>query len=195
MKYILASGSPRRKELLTNMGVEFEIRVSDSEETITEKEPAKIVESLSLGKAVDVAGKLGEIKEPTVLIAADTLVFLNDEILGKPVDKEDAVRMVMDLSGKTHKVITGVTLMCFGNGSKETVTFHEVTEVVFATLTREEAVNYVNTGEPLDKAGAYAIQGIGAKFVEGIRGDYSNVVGLPVPTLYKELRKRGWINV
>lgn len=195
MKYILASGSPRRKELLTNMGVEFEIMVSNADEVITEKEPAKIVESLSLGKAEDVASRIQTFNEPTVLIAADTLVFLNDEILGKPRDKEDAVRMVMDLSGKAHEVITGVTLMHFVSDKRETVTFHETTAVSFAELSEEEARAYVETGEPLDKAGAYAIQGIGARFVTGINGDYSNVVGLPVPALYKELSKRGWINV
>ncbi|MCQ2520399.1 MAG: Maf family protein [Lachnospiraceae bacterium] len=192
-KYILGSASPRRKELLGNMGLDFEIVVSDCDEAVTKTEPHDIVKELSLLKASDVKSKILPNEEGVIIIAADTLVFLGNERLGKPKDKEDAKAMLRRLSGNSHSVITGVTIMKSQGNVWESVTFSEETKVLFAKLDENEIDTYVNTGEPMDKAGSYAIQGIGAKFVTGIDGDYSNVVGLPVPALYKELRKRGWI--
>lgn len=205
-KYILGSASPRRKELLGNMGLDFEIIVSDCDEIVTKSEPHEIVEELSLLKATDVKSKVlnsgtsgsslaGTVNlcDDVIIIAADTLVFLGQERLGKPKSTEDAKSMLRRLSGNVHSVITGVTITGCLNGDWETVTFSEETKVIFANLDESEIEDYVKTNEPMDKAGSYAIQGIGAKFVTGIDGDYSNVVGLPVPALYKELRKRGWI--
>ena len=192
MHYILASASPRRKELLTNMGIVFDIVVSNCEETVTEKEPVKIVRELSRLKAFNVKEKL-HFSEEAVIIAADTLVFLDDERLGKPKNEKDAVFMLLKLSGRSHKVITGVTLIHYADGKFEDVSFAEETEVWFSKLSHEEIADYVKTGEPMDKAGAYAIQGLSAKFVERINGDYSNVVGLPVPKLYSVMKEKGWI--
>ncbi len=205
-KYILGSASPRRKELLGNMGLDFEIIVSDCDEKVTKTVPMDIVEELSLLKAEDVKskivargihnflqGKEGEAQEGLVIIAADTLVFLGADRLGKPANTTEAKKMLNRLSGNSHSVITGVTVMSYADDSWETVTFNEETAVSFANLEESEIDEYVATGEPMDKAGSYAIQGIGAKFVTGINGDYSNVVGLPVPKLYKELKMRGWI--
>lgn len=212
-RIILASGSPRRKELLGNMGLTFDILVSDVEEIVTESEPALIVKELSNQKAEGVikmleekaqgedqekAGGLTETKKAgnalsPVLIAADTLVFHKDKRLGKPKDEEDAKRMLADLSGDSHSVITGVTIKHFNGKSWESVSFAEETKVYFTDLSSEEIEEYVKTGEPMDKAGAYAIQGLAAKFVSRIEGDYSNVVGLPVSRLYQELKVRNWI--
>ena len=191
-RVILASASPRRKELLTNMGIDFEIIVSDVEEKVTKVKPNEIVIELSKLKAEDVAGKAG-VEPGTLIIAADTLVFLGDERLGKPKDTEDAVEMLKELSGRSHEVITGVTLIYNKGNSTEECSFYNTTEVTFEKLDEDEIREYVSTGEPMDKAGSYAIQGKSAKFVKCINGDYSNVVGLPVPSLYKTLKSKGLI--
>ena len=200
MRIILASASPRRKELLSNMGLNYEIIVSDCEEVTEKTKPCDIVSELSKMKALNVFEKVeGEIFEDTLIIAADTLVFLNDEHLGKPADKEDAKRMIRKLSGCVHTVITGVTVIkACADGAKELkkqeiVNFEEITEVYVSKLSESEIEWYVSTGEPMDKAGSYAIQGRFAKFITRINGDYSNVVGLPVSKLYEELKTRGWI--
>lgn len=193
---ILASGSPRRKELLGLIEKEFEIITSDADETPAEILPGKIVEELSGRKAKDVLEKiqsrdLGD-ERKTLIIAADTLVFLGEARMGKPSSKEEAVSMLKSLSGKTHQVYTGVTLIFIKEGDVILSHFHEKTDVKFAELTQAEIEAYVETGEPMDKAGAYAIQGLSAKFVTGIEGDYSNVVGLPVARLYKEMKEIGY---
>ena len=178
-RVILASASPRRKELLTNMGMDFEIIVSDVEEKVTKVKPSEIVVELSKLKAEDVAGKV-EVSPGTLIIAADTLVFLGDERLGKPKDEEDAVKMLKELSGRVHEVITGVTLIYNKGNSREEVSFYETTEVTFEKLDEDEIREYVSTGEPMDKAGAYAIQGGAGAFVTGLDGSFENVMGFPV---------------
>lgn len=183
MEIILASASPRRKELLEQIGMEFTVIPAKGEEHITKKEPEEVVMELSLQKAEEVAK--GASKEAFV-IGADTVVAYQGKILGKPKDEEDACRMLQELSGNIHEVYTGVTLI--DNKSKEVHTFYEKTSVTMYPIEDEEIRNYIATKEPMDKAGAYAIQGIGAKFIRRIEGDYCNVVGLPVGRLYQEIR-------
>lgn len=184
MKIILASGSPRRKELLTNMGIRsFSVVKTDFDEsTVRADDPAALVEALSAGKAASVPAGRGDL-----LIAADTVVALDGTILGKPADRADAVRMLTALSGRTHQVYTGVTV----RRDDHAVTFHQVTKVTFRPLTREEIDAYVSTGEPMDKAGAYGIQALGSLLVEGIEGDYFNVMGLPICRLGQVLGQFG----
>lgn len=194
---ILASGSPRRKELLSLIDNRFTIITSDVDETPTETEPEKIVEELSLRKGEDVLEKIKadflQAEDNTLVISADTLVFFGNERMGKPVDKEDAIRMLTSLSGNSHKVITGVTLKLISKGKIKTKTFHSVTEVFVEKLTNEEIKAYVASGEPMDKAGAYAIQGLFSKHITGIKGDYNNVVGLPVSALYNAMKEIGYV--
>ncbi len=195
MKIILASASPRRRELLAQIGLEFQIVVSDVEEIITKTVPAEIVEELSAQKAQAVWQSLPE-EEEVLVIGADTIVAYGGEILGKPRDAEDAKRMLGALQGKAHEVYTGVTLLYRGSakaGGPETVcrTFHEATKVHFYPMTEQEICEYVDTKDPLDKAGAYGIQGFCARYISGIEGDYNNVVGLPVGRLYQEISKIG----
>ncbi|MCR4678724.1 MAG: Maf family protein [Lachnospiraceae bacterium] len=193
---ILASGSPRRKELLTQAGIAFEVITSDADETPTKTVPAEIVMELSKRKGEDVYERLereGRIDKAgeTLIISADTLVFFKDERLGKPKDKADAFRMIKELSGDVHDVITGVTLTYVNRGQKKQVRFFEKTEVSVYDLTDEEIEAYIATGEPMDKAGAYAIQGFFGKYIKGINGEYANVVGLPIARLYHEIKKLG----
>lgn len=193
---ILASGSPRRKELLTQAGIAFEVITSDADETPTKTVPAEIVMELSKRKGEDVYERLereGRIDKAgeTLIISADTLVFFKDERLGKPKDKADAFRMIKELSGDVHDVITGVTLTYVNQGQKKQVRFFEKTEVSVYDLTDEEIEAYIATGEPMDKAGAYAIQGFFGKYIKGINGEYANVVGLPIARLYHEIKKLG----
>ncbi|MBO4823764.1 MAG: septum formation protein Maf [Lachnospiraceae bacterium] len=193
---ILASGSPRRKELLTQAGIAFEVITSDADETPTKTVPAEIVMELSQRKGEDVYERLereGRIDKTgeTLIISADTLVFFKDERLGKPKDKADAFRMIKELSGDVHDVITGVTLTYVNQGQKKQVRFFEKTEVSVYDLTDEEIEAYIATGEPMDKAGAYAIQGFFGKYIKGINGEYANVVGLPIARLYHEIKKLG----
>ena len=185
MRMILASGSPRRKELLGNMGFSgFTVLKPDfDEDAVTAPDPGGLVEALSAGKAEAAAR---EVSDPeALLLAADTVVVLDGAVLGKPRDEADAFRMLSALSGRTHRVYTGVTLRRGG----EVLTGHEVSEVTFRSLTEEEIRNYIATKEPMDKAGAYGIQGFGALLVEGIRGDYFNVMGLPVCRLGTMLKQ------
>ncbi len=189
-KIILASGSPRRKELLTRIVPEFEVRKSGAEEKTKAADPAEMVKELSYLKAADIFNRLSEEeREKTLVIGADTVVSLDGVIMGKPADKEDAVRMLTLLQGKTHQVYTGVSLIFqTASGQKEKI-FFEKTDVTFFPMSIEEILSYAETGEPVDKAGAYGIQGRFAAYVEGISGDYYNVVGLPVGRLYQEMKK------
>lgn len=193
MKIYLASTSPRRKELLKQVGISFKVRPSTVEEKITKTEPNEVVEELSYQKAVDVCGKLSEEgKEDFVVIGADTVVSCWGEILGKPEDKEDAARMLRKLQGGSHQVYTGVTIAWkYKNMSAMYATFSECTDVTMYSMSEEEIRKYVDSGEPADKAGAYAIQGLCAAHIQGICGDYNNVVGLPIGRVCQELKKRG----
>lgn len=191
MKLILASGSPRRKEILKELGYLFEIKTADFDESaVSLEKPAEGVQALALGKAT-AAAEVTSVGEPTVFLGSDTVVALNDVVMGKPDDEEDAKAMLRSLSGKTHVVYTGVALV-EKNERDEIVsheTFVEATEVTFFDLSDEEIDWYVGTGEPMDKAGAYGIQGLGRVLVEGIRGDYETVVGLPAARVYRALRE------
>lgn len=181
---VLASGSPRRQELLRRIGLnDFEIRISDADETYSPHlHPAQIVETLSRRKAQAVACG----PEETV-IAADTMVFLDGQRLGKPVDAADALRMLKLLQGRRHTVRTGVTV----RQGERFLTQSEASEVLFRPASEAELQAYVDTGEPLDKAGAYGIQGRGALLVEEVRGDFFNVIGLPLFRLARMLEAFG----
>lgn len=193
MKLYLASASPRRKELLRQVGISFRVIPSDVEETSTKEKPDEVVEELSYQKAVDVCGKLvKEGKEDFVVIGADTVVSAWGKILGKPADKADAARMLKELQGGSHQVYTGVTIAWkYQDMAPMYATFSECTDVTMYAMSDEEIRTYVDSGEPMDKAGAYAIQGLCAAHIQGICGDYNNVVGLPVGRLCQELKKRG----
>lgn len=225
-KIILASASPRRRELLTQIGLDFEVVVSETEEKITSTEPAKVVEELSAQKAEAVWEKLrsmtasqgsvtnaerldegsgvsrtdegSEVFEPeqtsgetamtdTLVLGADTVVACDGKILGKPADTEAAAAMLTMLQGRGHEVYTGVTILYEQNGERKTLTFHEKTIVHFYPMTEAQIREYVATGDPMDKAGSYGIQGFCARYIRGIEGDYNNVVGLPVGRVYQEL--------
>ena len=180
LKIILASASPRRKELLALAGLAFEVIPSQVEEILPPGlSPTKSAEYLAAIKATDISRE----HPGALIIAADTIVVIDDEILGKPRGKADAARMLRLLSGREHRVITGVCLL------KNTATrvFSQVTYVRFYPLGEDTIEAYVQTGEPMDKAGAYGIQGKGALLVEQIAGDYCNVVGLPVARLLREM--------
>ncbi len=197
-KVILASASPRRRELLHQVGLEPEIIPSQIEEIITCEEPEQIVKELSRQKAERVADKLswmtetahGDDKSQIVVLGADTVVAVNGKILGKPATKEEAVQMIALLQGRAHQVYTGVTMIFGAEG--ERLTFAERTDVHVCSMSQEQMERYVMTGEPMDKAGAYGIQGCFAAFILGIEGDYNNVVGLPVGRVCRELMARGW---
>ena len=189
MKYILASASPRRREILSNLGLDFTILVADADETCDITDPGERVEFISLKKCLAARDRLiAEGMDPadteTVIIASDTLVTLDGEFLGKPRDEDDAVRMIDMLEGRTHTVASGIAVWHKGR----TVTAHELTGVTFAPMNPAEVRAYVATGESFGKAGGYAIQGHAARYVTGIHGDYFNVVGLPVRRLYETLR-------
>lgn len=187
MRIILASASPRRRELLTQIGIPFEICVSDVEEKASSTVPAEVVQELSRQKAEAVAEAVAACQ--TLVIGADTIVACDGEILGKPKGAADAMRMLRLLSGREHEVYTGVTFVYDrGDGTQDIHTFYECTKVYFAPMTEEEIAEYVATGDPLDKAGAYGIQGFCARYITGISGDYNNVVGLPVGRMYQELK-------
>lgn len=195
-KIILASSSPRRRELMAQAGFAFEVLVSEADETIETETPGEMVEVLSERKAAAVAEEIkrqGFAEESVLLVGADTMVAIDGKKLGKPKDEKGAEEMLGELSGRTHQVYTGVTLIRLRkaeNGSilQESRTFSEVTDVSFYPLTKEEIRSYIATGEPMDKAGAYGIQGKAAVFVKEIKGDYNNVVGLPIARLYQELK-------
>lgn len=187
-KIVLASSSPRRKELLEQVGVDFEVLVSDKEETSFQSKPGDIVKELALVKANHVAEML---LESAVIIGADTMVAIDGSILGKPKDKKDARRMLQMLQGNTHQVYTGVAIILKDEKNFMKYAFVEMTSVTMYSMTEDEIEYYVSTGEPMDKAGAYGIQGKSAIYVKEIHGDYNNVVGLPVARLYQEMKKMG----
>ncbi len=179
MKLVLASKSPRRSEILKNAGIDFTVRVADADETIPDgTKPEDAVVFLAARKAMAV-----ERKDDEVVLGADTVVVLDDKILGKPKDKDDAFNMIKMLSGRVHSVFTGVCAI----GDGISLTFAEETKVEFYPLSDKEINDYINTNEPYDKAGAYGIQGLASKFIRGIEGDYFNVVGLPVSSVYKKI--------
>ena len=179
---ILASASPRRKELLANMGLDFTVVVSDADESKADKSvpPHIYVQELAFLKAA-ASGKKILKNRNAIIISADTIVVLDDNILGKPKDKKDAFDMLKSLSGRTHNVYTGFCVMRMKDG--KTVCKHVSTEVRFKPLDDEKIKRYIDSGEPMDKAGAYGIQGLGAMLTDSINGDYFNVVGLPVSAL------------
>lgn len=189
MKYILASSSPRRKELLKQIGIDYTVVVCDTDESYDKgMQPSDVVRELSSRKAKAVYHSIkNDLKEYTVIIAADTVVAHNDSILGKPKNFNDAVSMLKSLSGDKHAVYTGVTVLYCKENVKVS-TFCEKTDVFFRKLTDDEIISYVNSGEPMDKAGSYGIQGKGAILIDKIDGDYFNIVGLPLTRLYLELK-------
>ena len=188
MRIILASGSPRRKELMRLAELEFEVIPADCEEIIDTESAREAVQSLAHQKALWVAGKEKDSHPAdTLVIGADTVVALDDVILGKPADKEDAFRMLKTLSGREHEVYTGVSIISLDRRIDDS--FVACTKVKFYPLTDKEIEEYIATGEPFDKAGAYGIQGKGGLLVEGVYGDYNNVVGLPIAELVRRLKK------
>lgn len=190
MNIILASASPRRKEILENTKLKFDIIKSDIDEIILEKEaPIQAVMRLAFEKSMDIASK----NENDLIIAADTVVVLDENILGKPKDKYEAYNMIRSLSGRTHEVITGISLVNLGLSKK--IIDYVVSTVKFKELSDEDIKDYIHTNESLDKAGAYGIQGYGAMLVEKIEGDYFNIVGLPISKLSDLLKKHFSINL
>lgn len=198
---ILASASPRRKELLEQIGAEFVICPAKGEEVITETDPSAVVMELSRQKAEEVASGVltyneqhADLATPQdiLVIGADTVVAYENQILGKPKDEEDARRMLTMLSGKMHSVYTGVTFVFIDKeGRTGEHCFFEKTDVCMYPLKEDEIERYIQSGDPMDKAGSYGIQGRFAIHIKEIRGDYNNVVGLPVARLYQELQKLG----
>lgn len=221
MKLVLASGSQRRRELLTMCGYDYEIIVSNADETIDENDPESFVRALSFRKAKEVFDRLFAAgRRDFAVIGSDTVVAFQKEgeikpvIIGKPKDAKDAVRILSMLSGKTHRVFTGVSVIadisdenaaaqcsirkkaeiqteCSIREKAEIQTECSITEVTFETLSPDEITDYVNSGDPLDKAGSYGIQGPFGMFVREIRGNYFTVIGMPIPVLYKMLKKIG----
>lgn len=184
MKLILASGSPRRREILTNLGIPFEVFTSDADEHCNLTDPAAYVRELAARKGEAVRDALrdqGMDLHDTMILAADTVVANDRTILGKPVDRDDAIRMLTELSGRDHAVYSGIALTL----GDQTETASERTAVHVAPLTDEQIRRYVATGEPDDKAGSYAMQGLFAPYITGIEGCYFNVVGLPVHALFQ----------
>jgi len=183
MALILASQSPRRRELLGQLGLTFTVRVADIDEVMDPRlPPEEAVAAVSARKAAAVSAG-----QEDVVIAADTIVVLGSTILGKPRSPREAEEMLLSLSGRTHRVMTGVTV----RRGEESRSFTEITEVVFRPLSAAEIRAYVATGDPMDKAGSYGIQGLAALFAEGLRGDYFNVMGLPLCALGRVLRQFG----
>ncbi len=179
---ILASASPRRKELLQRIFSDFLIIPADIDETVAEDiPPTEVPQYLAKKKAE----YLARTRHDAMIIAADTIVLHQDEILGKPKDEEDAFRMLKLLSGKTHRVITGCCVIY----QNKTILFSEESKVSFFDLTDDEILSYIKTKEPFGKAGAYAIQGLGGLFIKGITGDYYNIVGLPLGSLYQSIKQ------
>jgi septum formation protein len=179
MQIILASGSPRRREILSALGLSFEIITSDADESTDERDPAAFVEILSRRKGEAVRDRLareGRDLSDTLIISSDTVVAIDGEILGKPADREEACAMLRRYSGRSHRVVSGV---CLIKGDTVAVS-HEETLVDFDEMSEEQIADYVDRFPPYDKAGAYAIQGAASAYIKGIRGDYFNVVGLPV---------------
>jgi len=186
---ILASGSPRRKEILEQCNIPFTVQVSNTEEIIRSTKPEDVVKELALQKAQDVHKNYGA--ENTIVLGADTIVAYEDEILGKPRDKADAFRMIHMLQDNAHAVYTGVALLIQTKEGVKTINFAVKTMVDVMAMTKEQIEDYINSKEPYDKAGAYGIQGSFGLYVKGIRGDYYNVVGLPINAIYDSLLREG----
>lgn len=187
---ILASASPRRVELLKQAGFSFTVKPSNIEEVIAEASPDKIAENLAYQKANDVYLHLkNEYQDKDyMVIGADTVVYYDGEILGKPADEREAFDMLKLLSDRTHQVFTGIAIIRKKNGEKQTQLLHEKTDVTLYPISDYELKEYIATGDSLDKAGAYGIQGAFAVHIKEIRGDYNNVVGLPIAKLYQSLK-------
>ncbi len=181
-KIILASGSPRRKELLESLGLDFEVVVLSIDETM--KDNVSLNESIS-DLAYRKADAVFKDNQDSLVIGSDTIVVFDTEILGKPKDKEDARQILSKLSGKVHEVKTAVAILT----SNQYEVFVSTTKVKMSQITDEEIETYIETGEPMDKAGAYGIQGYGARFIESIEGDYYTVMGLPINMLYQNLKR------
>ncbi|MGN0170014.1 MAG: Maf family protein [Lachnospiraceae bacterium] len=193
---ILASASPRRKELLGQVGYQFSVCPAQGEEIIQGSTPAQIVKNLAAAKAQEVADRLEKLAEykgkPMILIGADTVVAVDGQIMGKPVDEKDAHRMLNRIAGNSHEVSTGVCLLeITEDGSRKEERFSQTTKVEVYSMSEEEIQTYIASKDPMDKAGAYGIQGAFAAYIKGIEGDYNNVVGLPVGLLCQKLRERG----
>lgn len=185
-KIILASKSPRRKQLLEMIGLEFEVAASDINEDLKENlPPDEFVKKLSLLKAEDIAKRFPN----SIIISADTVIVLENKTIGKPKDEKHAKEILKNCSGNTHKVLTGFTILDSSNSN--VVSKSVETKVTFRKMSDVEIESYIASGEPLDKAGGYAVQGIGSVFVEKIEGDFFNVVGLPVYNVAEELKKFG----
>ena len=188
-RIILASGSPRRKELLSLMGVTYEVMVSQKEEKLQDVDPSGLVMELAKMKACDIAQ---QVKGPAVIIGADTVVACKNKVLGKPKNTEEAIQMITMLAGNSHEVYTGVTMVIKeANQTERIVTFSEATKVYVTSMSEEEILAYVATGEPMDKAGSYAIQGVFAPYISKIEGDYYNIVGFPISHLYHAAKDAG----
>ena len=189
MKHIiLASASPRRKEILELADLDFDIMPSDAEEITTKTEPHEVVMELASIKARDIYERSDK---QSMVIGADTVVAYHGQVLGKPADEADAKRTLMMLSGQTHEVYTGVAILSYNNACEKEIINHAVeTKVHVHEMSEEEIRAYIATGDPMDKAGAYGIQGSFAAYIDGIEGDYYNVVGLPVSYVYQQLKKR-----
>lgn len=185
-RIVLASGSPRRKELLAKLNIDFEIITSDVDENIDFVSPEEMVENLALRKAKAVFDSLDD--NDLLVIGADTIVYYDGEVLGKPEDEEEARAMISMLSERTHQVYTGVALCTRIDGAISFKTFHDKTDVTFYPIDRFDIDAYIKTGSPMDKAGAYGIQDDFAIHVKKIEGDYNNVVGLPIAKLYQEMK-------
>lgn len=188
MDIILASGSPRRSELMKQVGFDFKVSTCNTDESYNDgMTPAEIVMELSLRKADAVFDK--EMPEnDTVVVAADTIVTIDNEILGKPKDRNDAIRMLSELSKKKHQVYTGVTLYYYVGGRVFIENFADCADVYFRQLSQDTITSYVDSWEPMDKAGAYGIQGLGAILVDKIDGDYYTIVGLPIAKVYHSIK-------
>ena len=191
IRVILASKSPRRKEILENLGVKFDIVTADADESSDIREPGELVMTLATRKGLAVKEKLGGSGNDALIIACDTLVYCDGEFLGKPKKRDDAKRMICMLSGSSHEVISGIFLSYNGKNA----TAFASTKVIFDKMTDDEIEAYLSTDEPYDKAGAYAIQGLASAHIKGIEGDYFNVVGLPVNVLCNTLKDSFNINV
>lgn len=185
MELILASASPRRKELLEKIGLPFTVQPAMGEERITQKSPAAVVMELSRQKAEEIAAAQ---TEDCIIIGADTVVAKGEKIMGKPKDAADAKQMLRSIADDCHQVYTGVTLIRTG-AHPQSVTFQEKTEVFLYPISDAELDAYIASGDPMDKAGAYGIQGDFAIYVKRIAGDYYNVVGLPIGRVYQELKR------
>lgn len=191
MRIVLASKSPRRREILENLGLEFDIIVADADESSDITEPGELVMTLAARKGRAVLDKIGDGAADALIIACDTLVYADGEFLGKPSDRSDAERMMRKLSGNHHFVVSGIYLSYKGREVGAAAS----TKVIFDALTDNDIKAYLDTSEPYDKAGAYAIQGRASAFISGIEGDYFNVVGLPVNLLCKTLKAEFGIDI